>query len=171
MAIAFDTITQVNTEKWQFDWSESDTWNVYLDGILLSTTTDNTYTIEQTGASAISPALEVMSSSSVADNVKYPPRIVLQWQKSDNTQTYNVQEYVSSAWKTRQRIRNKGSRYFSFQTFAMTDVTSNQWRVIPVNKFAVEGTPLLLTTFLVRNPAPPQAAITYANPDVTVSAI
>jgi hypothetical protein len=61
--LIFATITKIGTRVWRFTWSGTSPYRVYYKGKLLATTTDTEYTLE----------------ADDANNIAYPPRLILQW--------------------------------------------------------------------------------------------
>ena len=167
--IDFDSIQQISDTTWLFSWSGAGPWNIYLEGVLLKGNTTAT-THELTGGSIDAPSLEVVLTTDEAQNVTYAPRIVLQWEKSSDSAAYRIYSYISSTWKQVGRITESGNqRYYRYTTPSIADGTTYNYRVVPVNKYETEGTPLSFEVFHVRNPRTPAVDVTYSKPNVVVS--
>jgi len=109
------------------------------------------------------PALEVLDANDTTDaqNVTWTPRVTLQWRGSTDAHYYLVQESVDGAWVTRNYQLESGRGYYQYDSTALDDGESNDWRVVPYDLYDVAGSGLPYQFLVVRNPAPPRISMEY----------
>src|SRR6185369_5825773 len=93
------TIERRDSGGYDFTWpATASTYLVYLDGVLLSTVTDEAYSFTLSGYDDEPPALEIVEDGDPVEGLLYPPRVTLQWRGLQTADAYKVEQYVSSAW-------------------------------------------------------------------------
>jgi hypothetical protein len=130
----------------------------------------------------ITSMVVVLDSSGIADldvvdaepNVNdpiYPNRARIAWYGGTGIASYRVEEYVGS-WTARRTIQAEDLDFFVFESRILEDVTTHQFRVIPIGADDNEGTALTFDVFMVRRPDAPDVSLSYSSGTglVTVSA-
>ena len=148
----------------RYTWAGTSPFDVYVNGErVLNQTTDTTLVV-QYPSEATPHACEVRDANDTgtAASVEYSPRLRLQWRGQADAQFYHIQKYVASVWTTQQIASETGKGYYNYTTTAQADDTTVQWRVMPQDSRGYQGTPVDFSFFVVRNPAPPAVAYSYA---------
>jgi len=175
MTVTMNPPENVGGNSWRFSWSsdqDDPTFYVYdlSEGGLLDTTKGTSITITlEPGESRV---LEVTEEELAAVPRGYPSRLLLYWYGPAGTSYYKVEEYVGAAWVTRARIYDRGQGHFTWRTRPLEDVTTHQFRIVPVGTNGNEGTPVTWSALMVTHPAPPEVDYAYSSGTgkVTVSA-
>lgn len=108
------------------------------------------------------PIIEILDGSEIGTTA-YPGKFTLGWESVENTRHYLVQEFVDAAFVTRQRIRETGLGYYSWESGFLKDDAEHIFRVVPVGLNGVTGTELEFTRFMRRHPNPPDTTIVYSD--------
>lgn len=119
------------------------------------------------------PFVEVLDVACANPKVAYPGRITLQWTAVSGAARYRIDEYVASVWTERSTLADNGEGSFSWVSRWLEDVTTHQFRIVPISSAANEGTPITQTVLMVRHPNPPDVEYTYdgaVDQTVTISA-
>lgn len=177
-------ITKDGKQSWKYTWTGTDPYDVYRADLgLIELTQTDLEEITLTGYSTLSntnlalddeepPPLEIIDSAdtSTPECLTYPPFSVLQWRGNADASYYIVQQYVGSTWTTygEPTVEN-GAGYYKVSTGPLADVTTHNWRVLPVDSEGNQGDPVTFEIFMVRNPAPPRITCTYSSPNIVVS--
>jgi len=168
------TVTRQGAGAWLFTATGTANFKWYKDGLEIAETADEYLRIDN-GADE-PPQLECLDStegSSTPNSVTYAPYAVLQWRRSSNATGYKVEAYESAAWTHKAWIyQHDDMAYYRYETRTLTDVTTAQWRVIPVDAQEREGNPIQMDFFVCRQPDTPSVSYTYdsGTGEVTVSA-
>ena len=162
MSVTIEQPQRVGPGAWRITWSSdlSDpTFYVYRDGRLIATTalTSLVFTI----AAGESPVIEVFDDAATLPSTAFPGRVTLAWYAIAAVDHYRIDEYVASVWTQRRRIRDDGSGYFRWRSRFLKDVTSHQFRVVPVGTNGNAGTATSFTVLMVRHPDPPNLTTSY----------
>ncbi len=151
---------------WYLEWTSNTApdgpFYVYIDGLLSETTYSPFRTFSLDDDEHIQ--IEILDSLSTTPTFSYPGRLVLSWDApAKETISYLVQQYVDSAWTditTVTPVLNQ--TYFEYETAILDDVTTHQFRVIPIGVNNEQGTSRDFTVLMVRIPDQPDVAITYS---------
>lgn len=147
---------------WHFAWTsdqEDPTYYLYQDGQLIAVTQQAwRYVVV---ASSERFLFEVLDDAEATPTVGYPGRVNVTWTSVEGAYGYSVQEYVDGGWPQRQKIKDNGEAWFSFQSRYLEDVTTHQFRVVPEFGEGIEGRPLNFTVLMVRRPDGPDLTYTY----------
>lgn len=164
--IIFSFIEKIGPSSWRFAWSATTgPYRVYLDGRLIDTITAVEYDYEGYTWGSFPPPLEVLDAndSTTPQNLDYPPRLWLQWRGVTDAEYYVVEYYSGSAWtRVNLQMPETGAGYYKYQTPALADVTTAQWRVLAVDAYQNESDPLTFSALIVRNPDTPDVTMTYS---------
>ncbi len=158
------TAERVGTYAVKYAWTGTAPFDIWCNGEKILNQTTTTSTVVQFPSETVPHAIEVRDADSVgvANSVKYSPRIRLQWRGQSGVDYYKVQAYLSAEWSTRQIVRENGKGYYMFTTIAQADASTVQWRIVPVDYRKYEGEPVTFSHYVVRNPEPPDVALSYA---------
>jgi len=164
------TMERTNTSQWTFSWTSSDApFQIYLQGELLASTSDNSYVY--VSDDEIAP--EVYTSSVTQDpyTVINKPRAVLQWY-SPAEQKYYADRFVSPSWR-RQRgeIGSRDIGYETTNTGYLGDDLEETWRIVPLNEWETEGTGVEHEFNVVSHPEPPVYSATITSGDLVIGSV
>jgi len=157
------TVARDPTGAWDFAWlAGTPPWHIWLDGRLLATVSDPEYQVSAAQYPAVPPDLEIVDSSSgsVAQNSLYPPYFQIQWYGIIGAAGYVVEQLVNSVWTKVHSSAERGQGYICWQTPALQDALTYQFRVTAVDNQGNGGTPVPFTFEVCRNPLHP--AVTFA---------
>jgi hypothetical protein len=158
MAVTFTSIERTGYTTWRFEWAGSAPYAVYIDGLLVATTTQTWWEVE-VGANQVAQ-FEVIDDGS-EPQPGYPGWLTLQWPAVEDAEEYWVQEYVNSSWVTRGVITRTGGSWYRWETDYLDDETTAQWRVVPYAEGDIAGGPLSWSAAIVRIPGIPQVDYAY----------
>jgi hypothetical protein len=173
MACLYSSISKVGSVEYYAVLSGNDPFDLYVDGVLQSqnmlfadpvsghTTNEEYWYFNGDAYEPDAAELRDADSTGTAESVLYPPYLILQWRGDDDAESYLIQQYVDSAWSDIANVAEDNKGYYQYQTVALTDATTHQWRVLPVDHYGNEGTPVQFDMFLVRNPDTPSYAVTW----------
>jgi hypothetical protein len=88
-------------------------------------------------------------------------RRLIWWYPVAGAVQYRIDEYVGSTWVQRALVQTMGIGFFSWKTRFLEDSTAHQFRVVPIGSNRNDGTPLLISEFMVRHPDPPEQDFSY----------
>ncbi len=174
MAVTYSSIVQISATQWRLvfesDLGGTPTFYIYADGILIDSTTRTWREVGVEAGEQIQ--FEVLDDVNATPVTAYPGRLFMTWVPVANDQSYRVEEFVSAAWVVRTTIQVGVETYFSFTSRYLEDVTTHQFRVIPVGTNEEDGSARPFTALMVRRPDRAEMALTYASgtAKVTVSA-
>ena len=164
MSVTIETVQRVDSRSVRLTWSSglgTPTFYIWIDGTFAYETP-----LEQ-GTFAVRPGeavvIDVFDASTDEPDAAYPGRLLLGWWPSDDVDYYRIDEYYSAAWTERVRINDNGEGFFTWLTRFLEDVTSHQFRIVPVGTDGNEGTATALTSLMVRHPDPPDVSYAYSS--------
>lgn len=171
MAVTFtaDTWRGPNTRyfAWESDLGGTPTFYLYLDGLLLGSTTRTWKQL--TVAPGEQVQFEVLDSPSAVPEAAYPGRGLLTWLPSTGAKKYRIDEHVASAWTQRALVTPIiGQTWFSWQSRFLEDGQAHQFRVVPLGDNSLEGTARNFTIDMVRRPDPPSFTAAWSAGTITV---
>lgn len=168
--IVFNSIQNIGINQWQFSWSGTAPFRVYLDGVYFGETSSTSLSISYRKNGDEAPALEIYDStdSTVAQNTLYPSRMNLQWRGISGVFYYRIDQYVDSEWTEIDRIPHSGEGYYLYLTEKLADETEHQFRIVAVTNDGGESLPLSFPGFIIKNPDPPQVNFSYAAGQLTI---
>lgn len=154
---------RVGGYSWKATWSGTSPFRLYIDGIYIDgQTTTDTERIFQNSSNTEPPALEVLDSTDgTAQNITYPPRLIVQWRGDPDSIYYRVERYESSVWVHKAQVKENGLGYYQFLSEPIDDGATEQWQVLAYDSQGNESQPLQITIVPARNPAPPAITVTY----------
>lgn len=168
-----------DTMCWRVSWTSTETapvtFRVFRDGQQISSFTSP----DQSGEITVSVppgehvVIDVLDTASQVPAKVFPARMTVHWESVSDAVKYRVEEFVASVWTLRQEIVDSGAGAYTWLSRDLEDVTTHQFRVIPVDAADNQGTALTFSTLMVRYPAPPDVTFSYdgAGPKtVTISA-
>jgi len=154
---------KVAARTWRLSWSSdlggTPTYYVYEASELIAITTDAQY-VAYNASELQPPVIEVYDDAdTVPAMMQRPGRLRLQWYgDAGDALYYRVEELIGSTWTTRQHIAESGDGYYTYLTRHLEDVTTHQFRVVPIDDELNDGTALTFTALVVRQPDPPEIA-------------
>ena len=170
MAVTFRQPRRTGSDAWVIAWTSdqvSPTYRVYRDGRLIATTTAQSITIT-VAAGSETPVIEVLDDAADLPAAGFPGRALLAWFRSatGSLNHFRVEEYVGAAWTLRRKLRDPGSTinaagYFTWKSRWLEDVTTHQFRVIPVGDNGNQGSAMTFAVFVVRHPDPPSVTVAW----------
>jgi hypothetical protein len=167
------TATSQGGGIWLFEWTAvvDREYEIWLNGTLLGTVTPTTTTGQYTstieGYVSSPPPLEIhdTTSSSKAENEEFPPFAVIQWRGLTTAAAYTV-ERLNGTWAIIKTVTETGVGFYAYNTQLLTDYTETQYRVTALNTKGTSGQALTFDVTVVRNPAPPAAALVVSGGDL-----
>lgn len=154
------TVVRADTGGWIFSWSAgTPPYSIWLDGILLTKTTDLTYNFTTSGYDDVPPDLEVLDSTEDAGNELYSPYLLFQWRGIIDSLGYVVQKYISGEWVDQGTLTENGKGYYTWQTEAQDDGASLSYRVLAVAANGTSGSSINFQVTMVRNPIHPTVSL------------
>jgi len=150
--------------SWLISWSggaAGATYYVYRDGQLIATTPGSSIVLSVEPGET--PIIEVFDDADTAPMESHPGRVTLAWYASTGAAVdhYRIDEYVSSVWTARARIKDNGDGYFLWRSRGLEDVTTHQFRVVPVGDNGNEGTADTRNVLMVRYPDSPDLSVAW----------
>lgn len=163
MALTYSSVVKIGRQSWRYSWAATTApYRVYLRGALIATTAAVEYDIEEAGATDEPPILEILDATEgAAETVTYPHHAVLQWRGDETASIYRVQEYIESAWTTRETVLETGVGYYHYTTEQLADVSTHLWRVQAIDDYNNASAALAFSVRIARNPDAPDITVTY----------
>jgi len=170
------TITRTLRGEWQFAWSGTPTWRIYLDGELIAGPLSTPF-FQFNGPGYVGntpPPLEIWEGSAEPQSEQNPAFFTLQWRGIPTAAAYVIEQFQGGSggsWVEIDHLFEVGSGYYTWQEVGLADDTVHLFRVIALSQGGQEGTPVEFSALMVRNPAPPDVVCTINSAgDVVVSA-
>lgn len=166
------TVTRLSLGEWYWTWiGGTPPFDIWLDGEKVGDAiAARTFELEDSRYPDEAPPIEIVSAGGTAENYLYPPRVRVQWRGVQSATAYVVEYYNGTAWIGRHHVMERGAGYYSWESLALADAQTHQFRVIALDLRNNEGTPLEFDIDLVRNPAPPSVAFSVSSSgDIVVS--
>ena len=185
MALTPDSIIRIGSRGWQFDYTGTAPFAIYLDGVLrVSGVAETSINIEHQGLEGSPdneepPALEIVDAVDTTDvqTLVNPAVTVLQWRGVTDADFYKVEKDNGSGFvQISHAIEEQGRGYYQYESRALPDVTTHNYRVIAVEEITngtdKQSTPVAFDIFISRNPPVPRISIDYneANLELDVTA-
>lgn len=152
---------------WRITWTSDlvdPTFYVYRDGQLLGTTRAAEWVVRL--AAGDRPVFEILDSdddTAPTATRGFPGFVTLGWYASTGSDRYLIQELVGVDWTTRRTIHDRGQGYFRWKSRFLEDVTTHQFRVVPIGTNENTGTAAAFSVLMVRHPDAPEVEITYSS--------
>jgi hypothetical protein len=167
------TATKQDDSSWLFTWDyvSGESFEIWLDGVLLDTVSDGEYTASEDGYDDAPPPLEIIDATLAPDSETYPPYVILQWREVSGASGYQVDEYVGGSWVNRRVFVDASAGYYWYKSDPLDDDDTHIFRVSALDLNGNAGTAVQFTYLMARNPAPPEVTITInGSNDVAVGA-
>lgn len=161
--IQFLTITQNLDSTWVFTWADTgaSSYRVVLNGELLATTSQLTYTFTRFGYPSSPPLVEVVPSGELAQSELYPATFPIQWYWL-GVSYYSVKQLIGGVWTEVGQVLDDGSWVFTFQPRGLlVDETDYNFQVTAINSVNLESLPRQYDISVVTSPVPPTVTIEY----------
>ncbi len=162
MSVTISNVQQVGRYTWRVTWSSQDspTYYVYRDGRLVATTPQTTMSFVLQPGDRLS--LEVFDVSSDRPAGAFPDRLTLGWYQVTGAAYYRIDEYYGAEWVERVRV-TADQWYHTWTSRVLEDLTTHQFRIVPVDAAGNEGSATTRSALMVRHPDPPTASYAYDN--------
>jgi hypothetical protein len=170
-----DSVTKSGINAWEYTWSGTSPFNLYLDWEYLDeTSTTDVNRIVLNSDNTEPPILEVLDANDTTepDQIRHGGRAVLQWRDVADTDYYVIEEKVSSVWTELDIIGHNSLGYNKYITELLDDETTAQFRVTATALDETAGEPVAFDLFVVRNPDPPDITLSYSSSggEITIAA-
>jgi len=156
------TATKKANGFWLFEWDgdSGDSFDIWLDGVLLETVTGGEYECVEPDYDEAPPPLEIVADDSYtfAENDLYPPFAYIQWRGVLGCAGYVVEKLVGATWVTQDVIAENLKGWYYYRTAVLEDGGSYYYRVVATTLGGSEGTPVDFIVDIVRNPSPPSVS-------------
>ncbi|MCP4539828.1 MAG: hypothetical protein GY832_22035 [Chloroflexi bacterium] len=172
MAASITAVEKTGGSSWTYYYTGTSPFSLYQDGKLIEglTTEETEWQAFDVNDSNEPPALEIQDDTeSDPESLAYPPYAILQWRFVSDAQYYRVDQYVAAAWTAVQVKREEGWGYYQYESGALDDITTHQFRVYAVDEDGNDGTALPFDIHIIRNPERPSITGTYAAGDLTIA--
>jgi hypothetical protein len=179
MTVTYQEPSLIDEMAFRLTWSSNETqpvpFRVYREGVQIAAfnSADGLGEIVLTVAPGESPFVEVLDKTGSVPSIAFPGRLTIHWQAVSGASSYLVQEYISAAWTTQQTVLDNGEGSFTWLSRWLDDLSTNQFRVIPVDSAGNQGSALTFSCVMVRHPDAPEVEYEYngsGTPTVTVAA-
>lgn len=174
MNLRLTTIRQAVTGEWVFSWTSTGAawYRIILGGREIDSVTSPTYTFNLPITGEDPPPIEVVAERDLAVSEFNLPYIILQWYAVTTASTYRLYELSGDSWVLKDTFANNQQFLYTFTTTNLADETTARFRLVAVNEFGVESTPLGFSYKVVRPPNPVSLNFDYNSADgkITVSA-
>jgi len=160
MAVTMNDPAWLDETTVRFSWSSglsSPTFYIYKDGEYLYATALTALQFHVEPGEGV--VLEVFDDPDDEASYADSGHKTLGWYESASADSYRVEEYYAAAWVTRKVVPDDSSGFYTYRTRFLEDVTTHQFRVIPISAAGNEGDPLAYSFLMVRHPDP--VAVTY----------
>lgn len=170
MAITSLTYRQTGPTEFTFSYTSglsSPTFWIYINGEFITTTLETTYkaTVPISGQLQF----DVFDDASSVPPEHYPAQATIRWYGRDGAAMYRVDRYVDSTWVPQQTIPYSRTNLFHYTSGVLADVTTHQFRVIPIGPDGHEGTALNFSVEMVRYPDAPSQTMTFTGGELVIS--
>lgn len=160
MAVTFTVSERRGPTTWYFEWTSDAappiSYRIFIDGVLVETTTRASRVVMAIGGSI---GFEVLDDLSDPIEV-HPGGLLFTIQTDVDVAKYRIEQFVDAAWVTRRTFINVGESYFSHLTPVLADDTTHLFRIMPVNAAGIDGTPKEISAHVVRIPDVPDIEYT-----------
>jgi hypothetical protein len=172
MTVTMNPAKRMGGNSWWLSWSSDLTdptfyiYDLSGNGLLSTTKETGMLVICEAGESRV---IEVRDA--VWANVPrgFPGRLDLFWYATADTAHYRIEEYVGSAWALVGKQTDDGAGHWTWRTRFLEDITTHQFRIVPVGTNGNSGTAKTWSVLMVRHPDPPQVTFAYDEDDGTVA--
>jgi hypothetical protein len=139
------------------------TFRVFREGKLTATLISSVQTasIDIPVASGDHPFIEVLDRNDDEEQVAFSGRLLLHWQAVANAASYRLEENVAAVWTLRREMVDDGSGAYTWKTRWLEDLTTHQFRIIPVDAAGNQGTALSFSVLMSRHPDVPQVGYAF----------
>lgn len=165
--ITFLPTVQTGINKWLISWTSDQTINaanpyrICADGVLVSTQLAASYELSLPAGGAV-PVIEVLDNAALPISAAFPGYLILGWNLDSDAAQYRIEEFVAAVWTARATIAAVAkSPWQQYSTNLLTDETTANWRVIPIDAAGNDGISVQFTALMVRYPDVPAPTYTY----------
>ncbi len=168
------TVSQNTDGSWAFSWTAgTGPYQVWLDGLLIASPTVNSYTFRQPGYDTVPPELEILDAADTAENLLYPPYVLLQWRGIQGVSGYVIEIYTGASgapWQFVNTVKESRRGYYSWKSPPLVDDTVVQYRVSAIDLIGNQGPPIAFSIPVSCHPKAPSVSVTIdLSGDIVVS--
>lgn len=164
MAVTISETTQLSDTTVRVRWTSSlgtPSYRLFQDGALITTTELEEFTFSlELGHNSF---IEILDDVTAIPAEVFTGYAILGWHASGTATAYRMEEKIASVWTPRQTIESDGQGYFNWRSRWLEDVTTHEFRVVPIAASGAEGTPLPLSIPIRRHPDIPDVSMVYAS--------
>lgn len=163
MAVTYNEPEYIGANTWRVSWSSSlgsppaGGYRLFKNGVQVGGGVVFVESWDFTLQPGEALTFEALDDANALPAQAWPKRLTLGWRPSATAAKYRIEEYVASAWTARKTIHDDGRAWYRWESRVLEDVTSHQFRVVPVGSNGNDGTPLAFAALMVREPDPPFA--------------
>lgn len=146
--------------SWSSDLGGTPTFYLWQWGdlVIITTDTGRQFTI----AAGEDLILDVFDSASgEPDAYVSNGRATLCWWPVSGAAQYRVDEYVASVWTERGTVADNGEGFFAWTSRVLEDVTTHEFRIVPLDSAGNTGTATTFSKLMVRIPDVPSVSYAY----------
>lgn len=171
--VTITSVTDKGEDVFELAWSsdqvisDSNPYRVYQDGVLVSTQTTNTITVNAPTGQI--PVFEILDDVAAVPQPGFPAYVYLSWELDLDAVFYLIEKF-NGAWEEQATIAADLTRSFqSWQSPSQTDLSTTQWRVTGIDAAGNLGTPTTYSVLMVRHPDTPTVAMSFNSGPRTVT--
>lgn len=173
MTVTYGVPQQIDSATWSLpvttDRATPVTLRVYRDGVhqFDQVTNSGQASITVSVPADSSPFFEVLDQD-CRRRPAHPSRFVVHWRASVPGGTYTVEELVGAEWVARATIRDDGGGAYSWNSRALEDTETHQFRVTAIDAAGNSGTVKTMSGLMVRRPDAPVVAVAKSDAALTL---
>jgi hypothetical protein len=165
--VVYTTIEKTGDTAWRWTWTAgTGPYDAYLYGrrIRFGLTETNLTLDSDDYSSTEPPPLEVVDrgASETATSTLYPPYAVLQWRGNTGCERYRIDRYTAGAWVEEASVAETGRGYYVYESAALTDGETHQFRVVALDDRGYEADPVAFSIDHICQPDPSAINLSYS---------
>ena len=146
---------------------DSPRFYVYVNGDFVGETFDTTYDVPVPPGGQVQ--FDVFDDPDDEPEEYFPAQLTLRWLGRDGATAYRVEEYAGGSWAYRATIVAHAANLYRYTTRSLDDVTTYQFRVVPLDAEGRSGTVLPFTVEMVRYPDAPSQEMTFVSGELYIT--
>lgn len=160
------TVEILPNKTWQYDWDDTGTYDIVLQGRVITTITGTSYVYDLPWSGSPPPLEIVPQDTLIIDK----PYACIQWYRDSTADHYEVQEYIVGAWVTRFQMKESGAPVYTFRSKVLETETTHTYRVVSYNILRDMSVGLSITIKIVAPPKCTALSVTHVNGKVLIGA-
>lgn len=170
MAITSVAYTQSGPGTFVFTYASNladPTFYIWVNGDLVAETLETSYEVSVPIGDQLQ--FDVFDDPDDEPTDYYPTRLTLRWEGRDGANTYRVDQYTGGQWVAKSIHPHRVSNLYHYVTGVLDDVTTYQFRVVPIDAEGRSGTALSFTAEMVRYPDEPAQTMTFTAGELVIT--